>query len=183
LVLGDTDMGFARSAACAAVLAYVGLTAACDTDFSDLIPDKNQPPTACFKVTSKVPNGANHYKVSFDATESRDDSNIIQYVWDFGDATGPVTLTPAQSGNQPTHDYFIGNGAVTVSLRARDDDGILSEPFYQRFQLSPNAPPVGAFAINPDPARGSAPLLVTVDASASTDPDPDDQGTLTFSWD
>lgn len=73
----------------------------------------NQPPFAKFDftpATAKV-----NEPVNFDASESRDDGQIIKYEWDFGDGT-------TGEGQKVTHTYKTA-GLFTVKLTVTDNFG------------------------------------------------------------
>jgi PKD repeat protein len=169
----------------AAVLCPVAAAAfltACDripTDFP--VPDKNVAPLAFFEVASTTQIRSDTVSVTFDASGSEDDSNVVAYEWDFGDTNVPALLTPAQGGQRPEHEYLLEKKIYTVKLRVKDDDGVFSEPFARNVEVIANRPPIAVFTIKPDPPEGEAPLLVSVDASGSSDPDGDLP--LTYRWD
>jgi PKD repeat protein len=125
--------------------------------------ERNLAPIAIF--VAGIPVGTSDITVTFDATRSFDDSEIIDYAWDFGDGSPPRTLR-GDEGRFPSHTYLVGSKSVTVSLTVVDDDGVSSEPFSLRVVLA-NQIPTAAFVVAS--AEG---LIVTFDASASSDPDP-----------
>ncbi len=70
----------------------------------------NAAPTARFTATCAT------LSCSFDGSTSSDDSAVIAYAWDFGDAT------PAVVGPTATHAY-AAPGTYTVTLTVSDDEG------------------------------------------------------------
>ncbi len=156
----------------------IGWTAACDSLLS-VVPEQNVIPTAFFEETKRnqVEGG---WKVFFDASKSNDDSEVMSFIWDFGDGTSSQTL-PKDIGESLDHTYAVERGTFVVSLQVRDNDGDLSEPSFVTLILEPNRPPIARFVIIPE--TGPAPLIVTLDATESTDPDEDDTKVLKFTWD
>lgn len=122
----------------------------------------NQLPTAAFSST------VNHLKVAFDAAASTDvDGTIADYVWDFGDGTSGV-------GVSPSHTYQSA-APRTVKLTVTDDRGGKNSVDKLVTTTPPpaNAPPTAAFTST------KTDLKVNVDATASSDPD----GSIaTYSW-
>lgn len=119
----------------------------------------NSPPVARFTFTlsqSAFPSVA-----AFDASSSYDpDGIIVKYEWSFGDvSSGTDRLT--------SHTYR-SSGTFLVSLTVTDDEGktatamepVTVQPAYNGF-------PVASFTVSPE--SGPAPLLVDLDASASSD--------------
>ena len=110
--------------------------------------------------------------VSFDASASTDmDGTIVAYSWDFGDGQ-------AGTGVTPTHTYadagfFMGSLTVT-------DDGGATNTVVLPVAVAPapaNSPPVADAG---GPYSGAVGQVITLDASATVDPDGD---ALTFIWD
>lgn len=121
----------------------------------------NVAPTASFTAA------VNALGVQFDAGASVDtDGTIASYAWDFGDGT-------TGTGVNPSHTYAAA-GSFTVHLTVTDDKGLLGETSQAVVTTVPvNQPPVAAFTPT---ATG---LTVTVDGSASSDPD----GTIaSYAW-
>ncbi len=136
-------------------------------------PPPVQPPTASLSVTPT--SGTAPVSVTADASASRDpQGQALSYAFDFGDGT----TVPASSTATASHTYTTaGNYAVTVTvtnasgLMATDSRGVTVAP--------PVLPPAASLTLTP--SSGLAPLAVTADASASTDP----QGqalTYGFAW-
>jgi PKD repeat protein len=118
------------------------------------------PPVASFTAT------VSHFDVSVDASASSDaDGTIVAYSWNWGDGT--LTGT----GVAATHTYAVA-GDYTITLTVTDNDG-LTNSASQVVSIVGNAPPVASFTTSINN------LIVTVDASASTDLD----GTIaSYSW-
>ncbi len=164
------------------VLACVFLTvlASCDS-ITGVIPPLNSKPTASFTVKLPDPNARppGEWTVRFDASASSDDSRIQEFIWDFGDGTSSQTFK-GDEGRLRDHTYFVESGTFVAGLRVRDDDQVLSDPYTFKFVLMENRLPTARFTVVP--ASGPPPLIVTLDASESSDPDENDADALRFSW-
>jgi len=139
-----------------------GASATTTNDLTVTEPGPNRSPVPSFTMTPS--RGEPPLQVIVDASGSNDpDGSITRYSWDFGD--GGVGL-----GRILGH-TFPDIGEYTITLTVRDDDG--AEASTSRILVvgdgGPNEPPVSSFTVTPD--RGAPPLRVTVDASASNDPD------------
>ena len=103
--------------------------------------------------------------MSFDGSASTDaDGSIASHAWDFGDGQ-------AASGTTASHLYSVpGSYAVTLTVT---DDGGGTATATASIQVAapppPNQPPTASLAVGP--LSGDAPLTVSFDGSASTDPD------------
>lgn len=126
------------------------------------------PPVASFTVSPD--NGIAPLPVIFDAVASNDpDGSIDTYEWDYGDGNTGTGMTQ-------THTYTSA-GSYNARLIVTDEGG-KTDTAFQTVQVdAPNAPPVASFTASLN--AGPAPLLVSLDASASTD---DDQITA-YTWD
>jgi probable HAF family extracellular repeat protein len=97
-----------------------------------------------------------------DASASTDrEGPIAAYSWDFGDGSGTAT------GVTAVHLYrSAGNFAVTLTVTDRKGaTGTAS----RMITVAPNTPPTASITVTP--SSGRAPLTVTFNASASSDPD------------
>jgi PKD repeat protein len=81
-----------------------------NADFSSL----TIPPVAEFTYSPEMPH--RNETVTFDASASYDDEEIVSYKWDFGDGT-------TGTGNITTHEYTT-SGAKSVTLNVTDNVGL-----------------------------------------------------------
>ena len=118
-------------------------------------------PTAAPKaaLTVSPASGGAPLAVTADATGSTDPIGISSYTFNFGDGT---TVGP-QAGATATHSYTTG-GRFTVQVTIADSANATASATQQVTVGSPSA------ALSVSPSNGVTPLLVTADASASTDP-------------
>ncbi len=102
--------------------------------------------------------------VTADASASCDpDGTIASFQFDFGDGT----VVGPQAGATAGHTYAAGTW--TASVTVTDDGGATGAATATVLVALPNQPPGAALSVTP--ATGPAPLTVTADASASSDPD------------
>jgi len=128
---------------------------------------QNQAPTALFIASTLI--GPAPLAVDFDASLSSDpDGDPLTYTWDFGDGS-------TATGVSPSH-VFQSTGTYTVKLIVSDGQAS-TESIVTIFAGIGNEAPIAIF--NATPTTGDAPLLVSFDASLSSDPDEDP---LTYSW-
>jgi PKD repeat protein len=116
-------------------------------------------------------NGTVGQQVAFDGSNSFDpDGSIISYDWNFGDGnTG--------TGVSPTHTY-AAEGYYDVSLTVMDNDGLTNTA---ATSASIAAVPQDPIADPNGPYNGFEGVTLTLDGSASTDPD---GGVITqYDWD
>ncbi len=128
----------------------------------------NKPPVA--SATAAPLSGTAPLAVSFDGSASSDpDGTISSYAWAFGDgATG--------TGAKVSHTYAAGT--YTAKLTVTDNLGAsASTTITITAGAAPNKPP--AASATATPVSGTAPLAVSFDGSASSDPD----GTISsYAW-
>jgi len=132
--------------------------------------DGNILPIAAFVATPS--SGPVPLRVAFDASGSADpDGSISAYDWAFGDGSTGAGVTAS-------HTYGTA-GTYTAKLTVIDSRGGTASTT-QVIQVAAggsNASPIAAFYASPD--SGTAPLTVTFNASASSDPD----GSITsYAW-
>jgi parallel beta-helix repeat protein len=135
----------------------------------------DQPPAAALTVSPT--SGTAPVQVTADASASTDTDNtpIASYSFDWGDGS----TTGQQSAPAAGHTYGAG-GSFTITVTVTDTAG-KSGTASRTVQLaSSDNPPVAALSITPQ--SGTAPLAVTVDASASTDTDATGIAGYTFSF-
>jgi PKD repeat protein len=119
----------------------------------------NSAPIAQLSVTPT--SGIAPVTVSASTTGSSDpDGTIASTAIDFGDGT-------VVNGASASHSYSVP-GNYTVKATVTDNLGA-SSIATQSVNISANQPPVARLTVSP--ATGTAPLVVTADATASNDPD------------
>lgn len=117
----------------------------------------NAAPTAALTVSPS--SGAAPVSVTADASASTDPVGITSYTFAFGDGT----VVGPQAGATAAHTYVAG-GHYTVAVTVGDGGGATASA---SASVTVGAP-VAALSVSP--TSGSTPLLVTANASASTDP-------------
>ncbi len=144
-----------------------GATGTASTTITVTEPNNNAPVAS---IQASPLSGVAPVTVSFNGTGSTDSDGSIQtYAWNFGDG---ATAT----GSSIQHLYSSA-GTYTARLTVTDDDGASGTSTVQVSVAEPNQPPIALFAA--EPVTGVAPLPVTLNANASSDPD----GTIsTYSW-
>src|SRR5204862_488806 len=122
----------------------------------------NQPPVA--RLTVSPSSGRAPLSVTADASASSDpDGTIASYRFDFGDGA----VAGPQSSPTATHTYAAGTWTCRVVVT--DNGGATGTASATVTATAPNQPPVARLTVTP--SSGPAPLSVTADASASSDPD------------
>ncbi|WP_299245686.1 PKD domain-containing protein [uncultured Aquimarina sp.] len=126
-------------------------------------------PTAV--INASTISGDGPLSVTFDASGSTDpNGDTLTYNWDFGNgdtATGVTTLYE-----------FTEFGEALVTLTVNDGNGNSDTETITIMVTDPNVAPVAIFTS--DTETGIAPVLITFDASGSTDADND---ILSYLWD
>jgi PKD repeat protein len=126
-----------------------------------IMPHGGQAPHAVLDASQET--GTAPLVVSFDASRSCDDGQVVAYEWDFGDGT------PSGNGPRCTHS-FTTPGARDVVLTVIDDEGLVGRA--EVVVVVENLLPVANLRMSDD-----APDInewVTVDGSGSFDPDGSD---------
>jgi chitodextrinase len=154
----------ARVRALLAALLMLSLLSACGPG--------NHPPVPSFTATPTT--GGSPLRVALDAGASADpDGTIVGYAWkaDTGEtASGKIASLSFTN---------VGAAAEThrITLTVTDDRGASASSDPTTVTVAANQPPSASFAVAP--SAGTVPLHVTVDASASADPD----GTIVgYAW-
>lgn len=131
----------------------------------------NSPLVPIASVTAAPTTGIAPLPVSFDGGASTDpDGTLTSYAWDFGDGTTGSGSTCQHTYSQP--------GTYTARLTVTDSQGLQNASTITVTVNAPAVPPLAA--LSAAPTSGTAPLPVSFDGGASTDPD----GTLTaYTWD
>lgn len=132
-------------------------------------PDGGETPVASFTATPIT--GVAPLTVNFDASESSDpNGDSLTYSWDFGNGETSSLVNPSIIFEE------IGSFLVTLTV----SDGVnTSSPVTQTITVEDgNIAPVAI--IDADPISGIAPVVVSFDASGSSDANDDD---LTYTWD
>ncbi|MEM9718985.1 MAG: PKD domain-containing protein, partial [Bacteroidota bacterium] len=127
-----------------------------------LVSNGNLAPVAV--IVADTLSGNAPFDVAFDGSNSVDvDGTIESYQWDFGDGI-------FGEGPTPSHIY-LNEGTYTVRLIVTDDMGAKDTASIEITVLPPveNLDPIASFIA--DPVSGNAPLLVSFDATLSSDPD------------
>ena len=132
----------------------------------------NARPTALLTVTPT--SGETPLAVTADASKSTDSdaTPISTYRFDFGDGS----VVGPQPGATATHTYTTG-GTFTVTVTVTDTGGLSSTA---AATVTADAPPVAVIGVTP--GSGATPLLVTADASGSTDGDASPISTYKFDF-
>ena len=132
-------------------------------------PDGGDVPNASFTATPE--SGIAPLTVSFDASNSSDpNGNDLTYSWDFGNG---------EISNNVTADVVYSlPGTYLVSLTVSDGTNTSSAATKTIVVEDGNIAPSASFTASP--SAGIAPVIVSFDASASSDENGD---SLTYSWD
>src|SRR4051812_23461205 len=129
----------------------------------DVPPPAPSAPTA--RVTATPTSGVAPLQVTADASASTDPQNqTLGYAFDFGDGTS----TGTQPGATTSHTYGAA-GSYLLKVTVTDTSGLTSTAT-QAVTVSTTAPRAPTARVTATPTSGVAPLQVTADASASTDP-------------
>jgi PKD domain len=134
----------------------------------------NTAPVAVLKAypvgqPSQPPNGAPPFAVTLDGSGSSDPDSgdtVASYTFSFGDGSQPVTQTSAMIN----HTYTTA-GQYSATLKVTDSRGKVSSNT-GLVNIVVNTPPTAALSASP--TSGKAPLSVSFNASASSDPDAGD---------
>ncbi|OQD43094.1 hypothetical protein BUL40_08370 [Croceivirga radicis] len=121
-------------------------------------------------ATSDITTGEAPLMVNFTGSNSTDDVEIVDYLWDFGDGNSSTEVNPSHS--------FITAGEYTVVLTVTDGEGLTDTAELIILVTEPeNMAPVAVS--NADVTSGEAPLMVNFTGSNSTD----DVEIVDYLWD
>ena len=152
----------------AVVRVYDDDAAFADSDPVAISVGGNFPPVP---VLTAVPySGLSPLSVLLDASASSDpDGEIVLVEWDFsGDGEYDQSGTQLSTGH-----LYTGDGEFHAMVRLTDNDGGVSVSAPVTVTVGVEAGSAPLALLSADPLFGAAPLLVTLDASGSTDPDDD----------
>lgn len=135
-----------------------------------VIEPSNKQPLAI--ISADPTTGETPLRVLFVSSESFDpDGKITSYRWDFGDAKFTIGMNAFHTYQEP--------GTYTATLTLTDDGGATTKATIEIIATPPppNQAPTASFTTTPE--SGEAPLIVTFNASGSSDPD----GSIeSYSW-
>jgi PKD repeat protein len=132
---------------------------------------QNEVPSASF--TADPSEGELPLIVSFNASASTDpDGQIVSYAWNFGDGS-------MGSGVTTSHQY-TAEGSFSVLLTVTDDAEATHTATRTITVTAPSENEFPAADFTADPATGLPPLMVSFDASGSSDPDGQ---IVSYDWD
>jgi PKD repeat protein len=127
-------------------------------------------------ITANPMSGESPLVVTFNGENSYDsDGSIVSYSWDFGDGT-------TGNGSEVAHTYSLADSYSAI-LTVTDNEDATGQASVTIVVTDPNQcleNQVPSISLQASPLSGDAPLLVSFDASGTTDPDDDE---LSFSWD
>ncbi len=125
--------------------------------------DSNAPPTAAFNFDGpQFPETPVQF--DFDASQSADDSGIVEYAWNFGDGQNQTTTTPIAS-----HSYTSA-GSFTVTLTVTDNQGASAQTSRALPPIS--APPLSVQSITPQGSAVDVALMPTIQVQFTRAIDP-----------
>jgi PKD repeat protein len=128
----------------------------------------NRRPSARFTVVPET--GMQPLEVTVTSSSSDPDGDTITHAWDFGDGATATGITAVHT--------YANEGRFTITLTVEDQFGASSTGpgtvDVLRFNTAPTV------VLTATPSSGQAPLLVTLDASGTTDAEND---AVSFAWD
>lgn len=130
----------------------------------------NTPPTPVLDVSRAI--GPDSVTMTFDASRSSDDGNVMRYHWDFGDGTSFDQMSPVPL--QKTYPAAVSGNSFAVTLTVTDNTGLTNA--VTRNIIPGAAAPMAGFTATA--LTGRAPLTVSFDPAESSS----SEGIAHYAW-